>query len=476
MQVTETKNEGLTRDYKVVVAAADITARVTDRLTELGQKARIPGFRPGKIPMTVLSQRFKGSVMGEVLEGTVRDSMAELLRERELRPAVQPKVEVTAFDEGKDLEFDLSVELLPEIEIGDLAKIKLEKLKTEVAEAELTKALEGLAGQQKRSEPVARKRKAKAGDIAVIDFVGEIGGKAFDGGTASDFQIELGSGTFIAGFEDQVVGQTPGEESFAVNVAFPGDYTVAELAGKDAVFTCTLKELRTPVPAAVDEDLAKAVGLESLDELKAAMKDQLGQQYENVAQTKMKRQVLDALEVDHNFDVPPTMVESEFDAIWKQLEAAKEAGKLDDDDKGKSDDELKEQYRLIAQRRVRLGLVISAIGQENKLEVTQEEVNRAIMEEARRHPGQEQKVIDLFRDSAEARANIQAPVFEDKVVKFIVEMADVAERKVSAEELLKPMDEDSDAGPAAKTKKPAKKRAAKKASAGKSPGGADAKT
>ncbi len=466
MQVTETKNEGLTRDYKVVVDAADIATRVMDRLTELGQKARIPGFRPGKIPMAVLSQRFKGSVMGEVLEGTVRDSMAEVLRERSLRPAVQPKVEVTAFDEGKDLEFDLSVEVLPEVKIGDLAKIKLRKLKSAVDDAELNKALEGLAGQQKRSEPVARKRKAKAGDVAVIDFVGEVDGKAFEGGTASDFQIELGSGTFIEGFEDQLIGQTPGEDSFAVNVTFPKEYAAEALAGKAAVFTCTLKELRTSVPAAVDEELAKAAGLESLDELKEAMKDQLGQQYEQVAQTKLKRQVLDALESDHQFDVPPSMVESEFDAIWQQLEAAKESGKLDDDDKGKSDDELRDQYQEIAARRVRLGLVISAIGEENKLQVTQEEVNRAIMDEARRHPGQEQQVIDLFRNSAEARANIQAPVFEDKVVRFIVEMADVTEDSVSTEELLKPMDEDEEPAkkPAKKAaKKPAAKKPAKKA-------------
>ena len=471
MQVTETNAEGLKRDFKIVVAAADIASRVNDKLTEVGQKARLPGFRPGKIPMPILKQRFGGSVLGEVLEGTVRDTMAEVLRERELRPAVQPKVEVTAFDEGKDLEFDLSVELLPEVAVGDLGKIKLERLKAEVGDADIDKALEGLASQQKRSEPVAKPRKAKKGDVAVIDFEGRVGGETFDGGSASDFHIELGSGTFIAGFEDQVIGQTPGDDSFDVNVTFPDDYGVADLAGKDAVFGCTLKELRTPIDAVVDEELAKQVGLESLDELRKAMSEQLEQQYANVTRAKIKRQVLDALEADYKFDLPPSMVDAEFEAIWQQLEAAKEKGQLDEDDVGKSDDELKEQYRSIAERRVRLGLVISAIGEANKLEVTQEEVNRAIMEEARRHPGQEQQVIELFRDNAQARANIQAPVFEDKVVNFIVEMADVTDRAVDSEELLKPIDDDAEAAA-----KPApKKRAAKKKSTAKKAAEKDAK-
>ncbi len=463
MQVTETNTEGLKRDFKVVVAASDIETRVNSKLTEVGEKARLPGFRPGKIPMPILKKRFGGSVLGEVLEGTVRDSMAEVLRERSLRPAVQPKVEVTAFDEGKDLEFDLSVELLPEVNLGDLTKIKLERLKAEVADGDVDQALAGLASQQKRSEPVAKARKAKSGDVAVIDFEGRVAGETFDGGSASDFHIELGSGTFIAGFEEQLVGRTPGTESFDVAVTFPADYGVADLAGKDAVFTSTLKELRTPVEGVVDEDLAKQVGLESLDELKKAMSEQLEQQYANVTRAKMKRQVLDSLEATHSFDLPPSMVDAEFDAIWQQLEQAKEKGQLDEDDVGKSDEELKDQYRTIAERRVRLGLVISAIGEANKLEVTQEEVNRAIMEEARRHPGQEQQVIDLFRNNAQARANIQAPVFEDKVVDFIVEMADVTERSVSSQDLLKPIDEGGD-----ETAKPApKKRASKKASAAK---------
>lgn len=471
MQVTETNAEGLKRDFKVVVAASDIETRVNDKLTEVGQKARLPGFRPGKIPMPILKKRFGGSVLGEVLEGTVRDSMAEVLRERSLRPAVQPKVEVTAFDEGKDLEFDISVELLPEVNLSDLSKIKLERLKADVGDADIDQALEGLASQQKRSEPIAKARKAKSGDVAVIDFEGRVGGETFDGGSASDFHIELGSGTFIAGFEDQVIGHTPGDDSFDVSVTFPADYGVDDLAGKDAVFTCTLKELRTPVEGVIDEELAKQVGLESLDDLKKAMGEQLEQQYANVARAKVKRQVLDSLEAGHKFDLPPSMVDAEFEAIWQQLESAKEKGQLDEDDVGKSDDELKDQYRTIAERRVRLGLVISAIGEANKLEVTQEEVNRAIMEEARRHPGQEQQVIELFRNNAQARANIQAPVFEDKVVNFIIEMADVNDVSVSSEELLKPMEEDGEG-----EEKPApKKRASKKASASKKSATKDAK-
>ncbi len=461
MQVTEKTNEGLKRDYKIVVAAADINSKVQTKLSEVGQKARIPGFRPGKIPMTILKQRFGSSVMAEVLEGTVRDSSSKVLEERGLRPAGQPKIEITAFDDGKDLEYDMSVELLPEIDLMDLSKLELARLKADVTDADLEQALERLAAAHKPSEPVTKKRAAKSGDIAVIDFEGQVDGETFDGGAATDFHLELGSGNLIPGFEDQVSGHEVGDK-FDVNVTFPDDYNVEKLRSKDAVFACEMKELREPAEAKVDDDLAKAAGLEGLAALKDAVREQMSREYGQASRSKIKRQLLDKLEEAHAFEAPESMVEAEFESIWKQIEEAKEKGQLDADDAAKDDDALKTQYREIALRRVRLGLILSAIGDGNSITVSQEELNRALMEEARKYPGQEQEVIEFFRSNPQARASLQAPVFEDKVVDFIVEMAQVDERDVSAEELLQPMDEDGESDAAEPKKKPKKKAAASK--------------
>ncbi len=459
MQVTEKSNEGLKRGYQIVVAAADIDSKVQTRLSEVGQKARIPGFRPGKIPMAILKQRFGSSVMAEVLEGTVRDSSAKLLEERGLRPAGQPKIEITSFDDGKDLEYDLSVELLPDITVMDLSSLKLERLKAEVTDADLEKALGRLASAHKAYEPVANERAAKSGELAVIDFEGRLNGEAFDGGAATDFELELGSNSLIPGFEEQVIGHKAGDK-FDVNVTFPEDYTVKKLASKDVVFSCEFKELRERVETKVDDDLAKAAGLEGLDALKNAVREQMSREYAQTSRGKLKRDLLDKLEAGHELEAPEGMLEAEFESIWAQIEEAKKKGQLDAEDAAKDEDELKAQYRKIAGRRVRLGLVLSAIGEANDISVSQEELNRAMMEEARKYPGEEQKVIDFFRSNPQARAGLQAPVFEDKVVDFIVEMAQVSDTEVTAEILLKPMDEEGEAD-ADKPKKTAKKKASK---------------
>ena len=465
MQVTETNADGLQHDFKVVIAANDIAQKVDTRLADVAKDVRLPGFRPGKVPMKILKQRFGGSVLGEVLDQTIRETSASLLDERGLRPAGQPKIEITSFDEGKDLEFDLSVEVLPEIVAMDMATIELERLVVETGAEEIDAALARLAEQRKTTEPITGKRMSKNGDVVVIDFVGSIDGTPFEGGAAEDYPLELGSNSFIPGFEEQLVGAKAGD-SKEVEVSFPDDYGSAELAGKKAVFACTVKEIRESKLPAIDDEFATGVGFENLDALKTAITEQIGGEYAQAARDAMKRKLLDILADSHDFVVPASMVEGEFEGIWKQVEQARENDQLDDDDKARSEDELREQYRGIAERRVRLGLLLSDIGEKNGLTVSQEEVNRAIMQQARQMPGQEQQVIEFFRENPDAQRNLQAPIFEDKVVDFIVEMAKVSERKVSVEELTAAVSGD-DADTGAKGAKKAKSGARKKKAPGK---------
>ena len=469
MQVVETNSDSLLKDFKVTVAATDIETRIDSRLLEVGKDARIPGFRPGKVPVKVLKQRFGPAVRGEVLEAALRDSTQELLAERGLRPASQPQIEVTSYEEGNDLEYDLSVELLPDIGDVDFSSIELDRIKVSATDTEIGETLQRLADQNKQSQPVETARAAKTGDIVVIDFVGKIDDVPFDGGTGNDIQLELGAGQFIPGFEEQLVG-AKAEQSLDVEVTFPEDYGSADLAGKDAVFACTVKELREPIAAELNDAFATTLGLESLEALKGAIREQLDGEYAQFTREKVKRELLDKLSEQFEFDVPPRMLDSEFDQIWTQVEQAREKGTLDEDDKDRSEEDLREQYRAIAERRVRLGLLLSHVGESNELSVTQEEVNRAIMDQARQMPGQEQQVIEFYRSNTEAQASLQAPIFEDKVVNFILEMAKVNERKISPEELRAETEAEAKAAEAAGTaekpkKAPAKKKAAAKPAA-----------
>jgi trigger factor len=466
MDVVETKNEGLIRDFKITVGAVDIEKRVDERLTEVGKSVNIPGFRPGKVPMKVLKQRFGNSVMGEVLEATVQSTSQEVLTDHGLRPAGQPKVEIVSFDEGKDLEYDISFEILPEIGDLDLAAIELDRIKVVPTDGEIEDAINRIVQQNRETKPIETPRPAEKGDIVVIDFEGKIDDVAFEGGQGTGIRLALGSDQFIPGFEEQLVGMEIGKQS-DVKVSFPADYGVDDLSGKDAVFDCTIQEIHEGVEVTVDDEFAKSLGMEDLGTLKVAVSEQLGQEYNRLTRERTKRELLDKLAEGHDFDVPPRMAEDEFDQIWKQIEEAKESDQLDDDDKGKSDDELKIQYREISERRVRLGLLLSHVGESNSLTVTQEEVNRAIMEQARQMPGQEQAVIEFYRDNPQATASMQAPIFEDKVVDFILELAKVTEREMSPEDLNAEIGAENDA---AEEKKPAaKKPAAKKKAAAKKP-------
>ena len=471
MEVVETLSEGLSRGFKITLGADELSARQEARLTDIGAQANIPGFRPGKVPLAILKQRFGRAILGEVLEAAVQEATANTLQERGLRPASQPKIDAEDFSDGKDFSYDLAIEILPDIEPVDFSKYELERMKVVPSEADIAEALESLATQRTQTELVEAPRAAKNGDVAVIDFTGKIDGVAFEGGSGEGHYLELGAGQFIPGFEDQVVGQKP-NQNFDVSVTFPTDYNTPDLAGKNAIFSCIIKELRAVIEAKIDDEFAKGLGLEDLTALKGSAKTQIEQEFSQAARARVKRQLLDMLAEAHDFDVPKSMMEGEFNAIWEQIEGAKERGELEAEDADKSEDELRAEYEQIALRRVRLGLLLSEIGQRNNITVTEDETNRALMQFARQYPGQEMQLIESYRGSPEGMQQIQAPLFEDKVVDFMLEMAKVNEVEATRAELFA-QDEPVDSGgekkakTVAKAKKPAKS-GAKKASTAKS--------
>lgn len=434
MQVTEIAADGLKRQFKITIPAKDFEKRIESELEEYGRSLRLPGFRPGKVPMPVLKQRFGSSVRGRVIQSTVSDTTFQVINERGLRAAGQPRIEITKGAEGEDVEYSLAIELMPEIKPMDFGALELERLNVEVSDKEVDEALARFAAGQKRSQAVAAPCPAKTGDIVVIDFEGRIDGKPFDGGKADGHYLELGSNSTIPGFEDQIVGHQPGE-SFTIDVTFPADYSHAEVAGKPAQFAITIKELREPQAVAVDDELAKSVGLESLDALKQQIRGRLKRDYGALARGRLKRQLLDRLAESHEFTLPPGLVEAEFDSIWQQIVADRQAGRLDPEDAGKSEDQLKEEYREIAERRVKLGLLLSEVGRLHNIEVSNDEIGRAVMAEASRYPGNERKVVEYYQRSPEALAQIRAPLYEEKVVDFILDQAKISERNAPVSDL-----------------------------------------
>jgi len=459
MQVTETRNDGLTREFTVRIEAKDIEEKVDHRLTEVGRGLTLPGFRPGKAPLALLQKRYGKAVVGEILEAAVQDSSAQAIAERGLTPAIRPRIEITSYEDGSDLEYKMQVELMPEFEPADFSKIELERITVKVSDSEVDKALARIAKDNRIAMPVASPRKAKVGDVAVIDFVGRIDGAEFPGGGGKDFHLELGSGRFVPGLEEQIVGAKTGDQ-LSAKVTFPVDYGAQDLAGKDAEFEITVRELREYVDSSVDDALATTMGFEDLSKMRAVVRENLEHEYSAMSRTALKRRLLDKLAELHDFDVPAGMVEAEFDAIWQQFEQAREQGQIDEDDADKDDKELRAEYRAIAERRVRLGLLLSEVGRRNNVEVTQDEINRAIMAEAYRYPGRQREVVEHYQNHPEAVAQIRAPLFENKVTDFILEIAKIRERSGTMEDLLKteqagPNDVTTSAG-RAKTKKTAK--------------------
>jgi len=442
MQVTEQAAEGLKRGFSVVVPAADIAVARDKRLAALSKDLRLPGFRPGKVPSSVVKQRFGAAVMGEVLDEQVQSAARTVIEERGLRPAMQPKIDNLKFEEGSDLEFTIELEQLPEIPLPDFSGIELEKPVTKVGDEEVTKAIEGIASRNRQMEDVTETRPAAQGDVVVTDFEGRLvdesaeGGLAepFQGGTGTDMPVEIGGAGFIPGFAEGLEGINVGETR-DVRVTFPADYGAAELAGKEAVFKLTAKKLQKPAAAQVDDDFAKKLGLADLAELKTRISESLQQEYDQISRLNVKRKLLDALSAQATFEVPQGIVDAEFAQIWQRVEADQKAGRLDDEDKGKDEDTLKSEYRAIAERRIRLGLLLSEIGRSNNIQVSNEELSNAMRQEAQRYPGQERQVIEFFQKNPQAIENLRAPLFEEKVVDFMLELAEATEKEVPAGEL-----------------------------------------
>ena len=436
MQITETNASGLKREYKVVVPADALQGQVETRLKELGERIRMPGFRPGKVPLQLLKQRYEKSVMGEVLEKTVHEGSHQLLNERNLRPAGQPKVEIVKFENGQDLEFSVAMEVIPEITPVDFKTIKLERTGVDVPEPEIEEALQRLAKRQRKPEPAADDHAAQSGDVVVIDFVGRVDGNEFEGGKADDFHLELGSGMFIPGFEEQLAGLKKGDKK-TVEVTFPAEYGNKALAGKPAEFEVTVKQVSQLKDQPIDDEMAKALGAENLDGLRKRVREQIERDYGLAGRARLKRGLLDQLADKHEFTLPDGLVDAEFEAIWKQIEADMKADRLDADDRGKSEDQLKTEYRDIAKRRVKLGLLLSEVGRTNNIQVPNDDLTRAVIAEARRFPGQEKQVIDYYQKTPEALNQLRAPIYEDKVIDFILELAQVSERHTTPEQFRK---------------------------------------
>ena len=448
MQVTETLSDGLKREFKVVVPAAELDAKVNQRLDELKLRVRINGFRPGKVPVAHLKRMYGRATMAEVIETTVRDTNNQIVTERGFKLAADPKVtlpeekdEVEKLIEGKsDLAYTVAVEIVPPITLGNFKDIKIEKPVADVADSEVDEGLTRIAEQNKPFTARPEGGKAEQGDRVVISYVGTIDGVAFEGGTGEDAPVLIGSNTFIPGFEEQLVGVAAGEQR-TLKVTFPEHYGVATLAGKAAEFAVTAKSVETPGKVEVNDEFAKSLGLESLDKLKEAVRDQIGRDHTSMTRQKVKRALLDELDKMHKFEPPPSLVEEEFSRVWQNVLQEMENEKKTFADENTTEDKAKEEYRAIAERRVRLGLVLAEIGEKNNITVNDEELNRAIMERMRQFPGQEQRVYDFFRQNAQAVASMRAPIFEEKVVDFLLELAKVDEKKVSREDLFKPEDE-----------------------------------
>ncbi len=531
MNVTETSAEGLKREFTITVPAGEVEDKITARLGEIARTVRIPGFRPGKVPLPLLRKRFGPAVRGEVLESAVQDSSAEAIRERNLRPALPPRYELVSADEGADLEYKISLEILPDLPETDFASLTLEKLVAAVPDEDVDKAIERMAEAQRKSEPV--ERAAESGDILVADIVGRVGDTEIPGSRGEGRQIELGAEGLLPGFTEQLVGVAAGETR-EVKVTFPEDYGNPEMAGKEGVFEVVVKEVRHRLPVSIDDEVAKEVGLESLAELRQEIRQRMQRDYDGVTRQHLKRSLLDKLAEQYDFPVPPGMVEMEFNSIWAQYEGEKEArkeiearqaaatgageGPIDaaaiiapeetaleggaerapagaeaakppehassvptshhalshpgsaeepidaaaivapeetalegasDSEPAAAPDPEEEKargdFRALAERRVRLGLLLAEVGRNNNITVSQEELNQALTQEARRHPGYERQVIDYYRNNPDALNNLRAPIFEEKVVDFIVELAKPSEKSVTPQQLIAGAAEEAEA-------------------------------
>jgi trigger factor len=444
MQVTETLSQGLKHEFQINVPAADLDAKADARLVDLKAKVRINGFRPGKVPVSHLKKVYGRSVMAETIDQTIRDTNTQIFSERGFRLATEPKItmpteeqEVEQILSGKsDLTYTVSIEVVPSIKLADFKTFAIEKPVADVTDAEVDEAIQRIADQNRSYGPKGEGAKAESGDRITINFKGTINGVPFDGGTGENIQVVIGAGQFIPGFEEQLTGIGAGE-SRTLKVSFPKNYASEKLAGQPAEFETTATVIEKPLPSEINDELAKTLGLESLDKLKEAVRGRLGAEFAATTRQRVKRALLDRLDETHRFEAPSSLIDDEFNLMWTSIKAEMESSNKSFADENTSEEAARDEYRKIADRRVRLGLVLSEIGEKNKITVTDDEVSRAVIERARQMPGREKEVWDYYRNNAQALAQLRAPIFEDKVVDFILELANVTEKKVSREELFK---------------------------------------
>ncbi|MCW5696693.1 MAG: trigger factor [Bauldia sp.] len=442
MQVTETLSEGLKREFKVVVPASEMDSRLVRRLEEMKGTARIKGFRPGKVPVQHLRRIVGRQTMSEIVNDLLQEQANRILQERGERAALQPSFDLPedeaeaekVLDAKADFEYTMKYEVLPSFQLGDFKSIAIERPVVSIPDADIERQVELLA--RNAATYTVKDGKAETGDRVTIDYVGKLDGEPFDGGADQGAHLILGSGQFIPGFEEQLVGVKAGDKR-SLDIRFPDDYGATNLAGKDAVFDVTVSEVAAPDSVAIDDALAAKLGVQNVDELRAAVRRQLESQYAPLARQLVKRRLLDALDSMHSFDLPPTMVEQEFDAIWREVEnEMKQAGRTFESE-GTTEEESRGFYRQIADRRVRLGLVLSEIGQRNQISVSEQELQKALTAEIRRYPGREQEIYDFYNANPQALTRLRAPVFEEKVVDFLLELVNVTDKPVTGTELIK---------------------------------------
>lgn len=444
MQVTETLSEGLKHEFKISVPASDLDAKAGAKLVDLKDKVRINGFRPGKVPVTHLKKVYGRSVMAETIDQTIRDTNTQLFSERGFKLATEPKItmpseqaEVEELLSGKtDLTYTVAIEVVPAIALADFKSFQVEKPVADVSDTDVDEAIKRIADTNRGYAAKADGAKAESGDRVTINFKGTINGEAFEGGTGEGIQVVIGSNTFIPGFEEQLTGIAAGETR-TLKVSFPKNYMNDKLAGQPAEFETTATSVEAPQDVAIDDEFAKTLGLESLDKLKEAARERLSAEFATATRQRVKRALLDRLDEAHRFEAPPSLVDEEFNLMWNSVKAEMDSAGKTFADEDTTEEKAKEEYRKIADRRVRLGLVLSEIGEKNKITVTDDEVGRAVIERARSMPGREKEVWDFYRNNAQALAQLRAPIYEDKVVDFILELANVTEKKVSREDLYK---------------------------------------
>jgi trigger factor len=461
MQVTELESNGLVKNFKIVVDAAVLSAQTEAELKEAGKSVKIPGFRSGFIPMKVLQQRYGKAVQQDVLKQVINKASGEVISERKLRPALSPKIDIEDYKEGADLTYKMTIESFPEVPEKSFDGITLTRKIFEIEEAKIDEALEKIAKRQPKLTEVKEGAAAKMGQVVQIDFKGMIDGVAFEGGTASDFKLELGSKQFIEGFEEQLVGVKMGDDKI-VSVTFPKEYPGAEVAGKEASFAVKVKGIFEPVAPVIDDAFAKQLGFEDLAKLRAAAREQMTNEYNQIVRSQLKKQLFDLLEKDYSFELPPSMLEMEFNTIWDRLQEAQTRGEASFE--GKSEAEMKEEYRQIANRRVKLGILLAEIGNRNKLQVTREELTRAVMQQAGQFPGQEKQVMEFYRNHPERLDDLRGPILEEKAVDFILEKVAFKDEKTTVEELVEQGEEGDE--PSKKSAKGSKEKASTKKKTG----------